>query len=181
MKVMIVGAGRLGSQVAFMTLLKIRPDKLILSDIKDVSGDILDLQHACRGLGIKTKITKRKEPCEFIIITCGTPRNKKIISMKSLLKINKPLIEQVIKDIRPFVRKDTKVIVMTNPVKELTELVEKLLPINLVASPENILMSMRNQKELGWKIVKTKGYTNFGPSVSAILLLEQLIKSNKKH
>jgi malate/lactate dehydrogenase len=50
MKIGIIGVGRIGSQIAFLSLMKFRPDKMILIDTKDLTGDTLDLQHACRGL-----------------------------------------------------------------------------------------------------------------------------------
>lgn len=177
MKIMIVGIGRLGSQVAFLALLRLRHQKLILSDVKDLSGDILDLKHACKGLNINTEITEKKEPCDFIIITAGAARNEKIKTHEELLKINTPLMKELIKDMKDCIEKDTKIIVMTNPVEEMTKLVKETLPENFVANPEKILMKMRDNKELGWEIVSTKGYSNFGPAVSAILLIEEINKN----
>ena len=177
MKVMVVGVGRLGSQVAFMVLITFKPQKLILSDVKDLSGDILDLQHACKGLGIKTEITEKKEPCDFIIITAGAARNEKIKTHEELLKINTPLMKELIKELKGCIEKDTKIIVMTNPVEEMTKLVKETLPENFVANPEKILMKMRDNKELGWEIISTKGYSNFGPAVSAILLIKEINKT----
>jgi len=177
MKIMIIGVGRLGSQVAFLALLRLKPQKLILSDVKDLSGDILDLKHACNGLSINAEITEKKEPCDFIIITAGTARNEKIKTHEELLKINTPLMKELIKDLKGCIEKDTKIIVMTNPVEEMTKLVKEILPGNFVANPEKILMKMRGNKELGWKIVSTKGYSNFGPAVSAILLIEEINKT----
>jgi malate/lactate dehydrogenase len=174
MKIMIIGIGRLGSTVAFLTLLRLKPEKLILSDIKDLTGDILDLQHACKGLGIKTKIITEREPCDFIVITAGFARNQKIKTHEELLKLNEPVIKEIINNINGCLKKDTKIIVMTNPVEEMTELVQELLPSYYVNNPEKILMKMRNNKELGWEIVSTKGYSNFGPAVSAVLLMERI-------
>jgi len=177
MKIMIIGGGgRLGSQIAFLSIIRLRPEKIILSDIKDLKGDILDLQHACNGLGIKTAVTTKKEPCDFIIITAGFPRSDKIKTHEELLKLNEPMIREVINSMDKYLKKDTKIIVMTNPAEKLTKLVQELLPNHYVTNSEKILMKMRDSQELGWEIVSTKGYSNFGPAVSAVLLIEELIK-----
>lgn len=178
MKIMIIGVGRLGSTVAFLTLLRLTPEKLILSDIKDLTGDILDLQHTCKGLGIKTKITTEREPCDFIVITAGFARNQKIKTHEELLKLNEPVIKEIINNLNGCLKKNTKIIVMTNPVKKITGIVKKLLPNYYVSNPEKILKKIRNNKELGWKIVSTKGYSSFGPTVSAVLLMEKLNGKN---
>jgi len=177
MKIMVIGVGRLGSQVAFLSLLKFKPEKIILSDIKNLSGDALDLKHACKGLNINTEITEKKEPCDFIIITAGAARSEKIKTHEELFKINAPLIKELIKDLNDCIEKDTKIIIMTNPVEEITKLVKELLPGHFVTNPEKILMKMRDNKELGWGIVSTKGYSNFGPAVSAILMIEEINKT----
>ena len=56
MKVMTVGVGKLGSQVAWHVLREFKPEKMLLVDIKNLDGDLLDLQHACEGMNIKTEI-----------------------------------------------------------------------------------------------------------------------------
>lgn len=177
MKIMIIGVGRLGSQIAFLSLLKFKPEKLILSDIRNLSGDILDLKHACKGLKIKTEVTAKKEPCDFIVITAGIARSQELKTHDELLKLNASKIEEIVKNLNSCLKKDTKIIVMTNPVEKITELVKKLLPNHYVDNPEKILMKMRDDKELGWKIVSTKGYSNFGPAVSAILLIEKIMNA----
>jgi malate/lactate dehydrogenase len=174
MKIMVIGVGRLGSQVAFLSLLRFKPEKLILSDVRDLSGDILDLKHACKGLKIKTEITTKKEPCDFIVIAAGMARSRDIKTHEELLKLNSPAVKKIVKNLNISLKKNTKIIVMTNPVEKITELIKKFLPNYYVDNPEEILMKMRGNKELGWKIVSTKGYSNFGPAVSAILLIEKL-------
>jgi len=176
MKIMVVGVGRLGSQVAFLMLLRLKPEKLILSDIKNLDGDILDLQHACKGLNIKTEITTKLEPCDFIIITAGFARDQNIKTHEELFKLNAPLVKEIVNNLDDCLKEDTKIIVMTNPEEEITKLIQKLLPKYYVKNPEEILMKMRDDKELGWEIVSKKGYSNFGPAVSAVLLIEKIIK-----
>ncbi|OGI12105.1 hypothetical protein A3K64_02090 [Candidatus Micrarchaeota archaeon RBG_16_36_9] len=174
MKILIKGVGRLGSQVAFLSMIKLKPEKILLSDIKDLNGDILDLNNAANGLNIKTEITDKLEPTDYLIICAGVSRNLNLKDFKQLYLLNEPIITNIITDVKPFLKKDTKIIVMTNPVNEITDLVKKLLPDYYVSNTEEFLLKIRNGKELGWEIIKTKGYTNFGPAVSAILLIEKL-------
>lgn len=169
MKIMVMGVGKLGSTVAFLSLF-LHPKKIILKDIKPLEGDLLDLRHAAKGLNIDTKITTKTEPCNYIIITAGIPRKKE----DDDLSINKDILNIVLLELNGYITSKTVIIVMTNPVKEMTEFVKCRLPDNLVTNPEKILMKMRNGKELGWDIIKTKGYSNWGPAVSCIKLIEVL-------
>ena len=179
MKIMIVGVGRLGSQVAFLTLLRFKPEKLILSDVMDLTGEVLDLQHASNGLGIKTEITTEKEPCDVVVIAAGVARNQKIKTHEELHELNTPIIKSIVPELKQYLKENTKIVVMTNPVEEMTKTVKELLPKHHVTNPEKILVKMRNSEELGWKIVSTKGYSNFGPAVSAVLLLEEMTATHK--
>jgi malate/lactate dehydrogenase len=174
MKILIAGSGRIGSQIAFLSMIRMKPEKIILSDVKDLTGDVLDLQNAGKGLGIKTEITTEKEPCDFIVLSAGMPRGPKLRSHDDLIAYNVPIIEDVVKGLEGCLKADSKIIVMTNPVEKMTEVVQKLLPGHTVTNPERILSDIRGSKELGWSIVSTKGYSNFGPAVSAVLLMEEL-------
>ena len=51
----------------------------------------------------------------------------------------------------------------------------RTIPENVrVINPEEILLKMRKGRELGWDIIKTKGYSNFGPAVSVYRLIHEL-------
>lgn len=171
MKVLIIGVGRLGSTIAWEVCKEINPEKVMLYDIKDLSGDMLDLKHACKGYGINTTITDKREKADIIIISAGHPR----INMDdNLFDKNFPIIEDAYRIIKQVLKTDTKIIVMTNPVIDMTEIMRKLLPNHMVECPEKILNEMRRGKELGWDIIKTKGYTNFGAAVSCVKLIKKL-------
>lgn len=172
MKIMVVGVGRLGSQVAFMAMLKLKPENIILSSRKDLSGDILDLQHAAKGMGINTTITDKKEPADFIVITSGIANTPVFNEEKMLEPLNRPILKKV--DLNGCTNSNTTVIIMTNPVHEMTDHARKLWPDLKVVNPEDILLKIRNGEDYGSKIIKTKGYTNFGAAVSAVLLIEQI-------
>lgn len=172
MKIMIVGVGRLGSTIAWMILREVQPNELILNDIIDLEGEILDLQHACNGLGIHTKITRELKPASYIIITAGYPRTKDSEDYRE--EENRKILYSVMEMIRPYLKDYTKIIVMTNPVVSMTEFVQEQLPAQFVFNPEEELMEIRKNEELGWKILQSKGYTNWGPAISVVNLIKHL-------
>jgi malate/lactate dehydrogenase len=176
MKVIVAGVGKLGSTVAFAVGLLNHPKKIMLHDIKHLDGDIIDLRNAF-GDGIE--VTGEMEAADFLIITAGYPRDPvKFKTMDSLIEINKKVMESVLAKLGQYIKKDTNVIVMTNPVESMTEFVaEKLKGTGaLVASPEKYLMTLRKNEEVGWKIISTKGYTNFGPAMSCTMLIDEMAK-----
>ncbi len=170
MKIMVIGVGKLGSQVAFMLMLRLKPEKIVLACRKNLRGDILDLQHAAKGLGINTVITDRKEPVDFIVITSGVANTPIFGDEKALDPLNRPILKEI--DLGGCTKPSTAVIIMTNPVHEMTEFAKKLWPDLKVINAEDILLKMRDGKDYGWEIIKTKGYTNFGAAVSVALLIE---------
>ena len=159
MKVIVAGVGKLGSTVAFAVGLINRPEKIMLYDIKDLEGDVIDLDNA---LGRSVVITDRLEPADILIIAAGRGRDKeKYKTMDSLVEVNRPMVEDILSKMEPYVTKETVVIVMTNPVETMTEHVSNLLEGKgvTVVSPEKQLMELRKGEEVGWRIVSTKGYS----------------------
>ena len=179
MKLMIIGVGKLGSQVAFVSMLRLRPEKIMLVGRRSMHGDILDLQHAAAGLNIKTVVTDKKEPADFIIITAGVANTPDFLDEKSLEPINKPILGKV--DLEGCTKPGTSVVIMTNPVHEMTAYAKELWPGVKIINPESFLLKMRGGKDYGTEIIKTKGYTNFGAAVSAALLIESMVNSGKGH
>jgi malate/lactate dehydrogenase len=174
MKVIVAGVGRLGSTVAFTVGILNRPEKIMLYDIKDLEGDILDLDNA---LGRTVMITDKLEPTDILIITAGQSRDKENFkTMDSILEVNRATVSSVVAKMEPYITSDTIVIVMTNPVESMAEHVSNLLSEKniTVLSPEKQLMELRKNSEVGWKIISTKGYTNFGPAMSCAMLIEEL-------
>jgi malate/lactate dehydrogenase len=177
MKLLIAGVGHLGSQIAMVSAMLLRPEKIILYDTKPLHGDILDLQHACKGLGLGTEITERIEAVDYVVITAGAPyRSSEEEHSHKFYTTNLEVIKEVIHKLsvsKAFGAR-TKLIVMTNPVIEITEEVKKLYPKMHVSNPEKHLMDMRDGKELGMEIIKTKGYTSFGAAISCVKQIEEL-------
>jgi malate/lactate dehydrogenase len=173
MKILVMGCGHLGSEVAMQALIHLKPTKLMLYDIKKLEGDMLDLQHACKGLGLSTEITDKLEPADFIIMCAGKPRHKED---DDLYQVNADIVLISLHKARAALTRNTKIIMLSNPVLELTELL-MTYHANPVYNPEEILKEMRGGKELGWQIIKSgKGYSSLGPSVACIRLIKQLEK-----
>ncbi len=170
MKIGIIGVGRMGSAVAMLSLMKFRPGKIILIDIKDLSGDMLDLQHAANGLGIRTKFSTKWERADVYVLCAGKARDKNNKAMAVLWKHNKKIVDSLIPKLKKYAK---KVIVSTNP----SDVAYRYLRSNGVNgySYESILSAMRGRKKSGWHIIKTKGYTNFGPAVAVIKLMEEIL------
>jgi len=170
MKIGIIGIGRIGSQIAFLSLMRFKPDKMILIDNKDLSGDILDLQHACRGLWIDTKFSTKWERADVYVLCAGKARDEKMRSMTALWKENKKIVDSLIPKLRKYAK---RIIVVTNPAENIYEY---MMSKNLNAfETESILVKMRNGEKSGWKIIMTKGYTNFGPAVATVKLMERVL------
>lgn len=181
MKVTIIGIGNIGRQIAFCTLAFLRPDKLVLHDVEETSGDVLDLQHAARGLKLKTKITDKPDfsNSDFFVVSAGYPRGPERKKMEELEDINKAIVKEVIeRHILPSFSEGSKVIMVTNPVEKLTDWARENYPQLNIHNPEEILMDFRQGEELGWKIVSTKGYSDFGPAVATVELMKKLKQKN---
>jgi len=172
MRIQIIGIGRLGSQIAFCCLAFLKVKELWLDDIKDLTGDILDLKHAKAGLEVKTRIKEgRAKKPNIIIISAGFPRNEMDKTMNSIYYKNRRLLDEVLKDLPDSV----PVIMATNPVSQLTSWATKRYGVwNRFYNAEEILREYRDGKNQGWEIVKTKGYSNFGPAMAIIELIRRL-------
>ncbi|MBU0530062.1 MAG: hypothetical protein ABIH52_02300 [Candidatus Aenigmatarchaeota archaeon] len=179
MIIQIIGIGRLGSQLAFCCLLLLKTDVLALHDIKDLAGDLMDLEHAKEGYNhvhkepCKTEIKKGIIPADFIIVTAGQPRRDDITD-DQLLEINKKILEDIFKKMKTNL--ETHIIIATNPVKELTEWAQKTYPKHIIHNAEDHILKYRKGVDLGPEIRKIKGYTNFGPAISIIEKIQELSK-----
>ena len=170
MKIGIIGVGRMGSAVAMLSLMRFKPAKLILIDVKDLSGDILDLQHAANGLGIKTKFSTKWERADVYVLCAGKARDKNNKAMAMLWEHNRPIVDSLIPKLKKYAK---AVIVSTNP----SDVVYNYLRSSGINaySYESILSEARGRKKSGWHIIRTKGYTNFGPATAAVKLMERIL------
>jgi len=129
-KISIVGAGGVGSNLAFTLLNRLPINELSLIDIDAglAKGVALDLED-CRGsLGFSTKIKGGNrfsdlKGSDIVVITAGVPR-KKGMTRLDLLKINSKIAKEVAREIKKFAPLAI-VIPITNPLDFITYLVAK--------------------------------------------------------
>jgi len=119
MKIQLFGVGRLGSQIAFDCLAFLKPQELWLDDVKELSGDVLDLRHSARGLGLDTKIEAGViEDPDYVIISAGKPRDPNTKDMGLLLDTNKKIVGDIITS---KIKGNRKIIIATNPTDVLID------------------------------------------------------------
>jgi L-lactate dehydrogenase len=129
MKVAIIGAGRVGSSLAFTLLVKNAVNEITLVDInKEKSeGEALDLKHGLSSLpysvGIKTKDISEIKDADLIVITAGIPR-KPGETRLDLLKKNASLVKEISQKIS-YYNKKALLFVISNPVDVMTYVVLK--------------------------------------------------------
>ncbi len=130
-KVTIIGAGMVGSTIAYSLVMRDSAEEIAMIDInqKLVESQVMDLQHAVPFVG-QTKIKAGNyEDCadsRVAIITCGAAQ-KKGETRLDLVGKNAQIIKQVVPQI--FKQNPDIVLVMvTNPVDVLTRLAISLFP-----------------------------------------------------
>ncbi len=156
-KISIIGAGSVGSTIAYALLLKNIAAEIMLVDVDEIRcrGEILDLSDALPFCGpslIHAGSTKNVQESEIIIIAAGKrqqPGQERIV----LLKENKKIIESIMRSIQPL-RKDAIIIVVTNPVDLITRYAQELsnLPTSQVFGSGTFLDTQRLRGALSRKI-----------------------------
>ncbi len=156
-KISIIGAGSVGSTIAYALLLKNIVAEIVLVDIDEIRcrGEVLDLSDTLSFCGpsfIHSGSTKDVQTSEIIIIAAGKrqqPGQERI----TLLKENKKVIESIIHSIQPL-RKDAIIIVVTNPVDLITRYTQELssLPTSQVFGSGTFLDTQRLRGALSKKI-----------------------------
>ncbi len=126
MKISIIGAGRVGSTIAFSLLVRKLADKLVLIDIAEdlVKGEALDLRQAQSGVGTNIKITGTTDyslasGSDVIVITAGVGR--KIGETRlDLAKKNSDIMKGIIGKVKE--NRDSILFIVSNPVDIMTHL-----------------------------------------------------------
>ena len=134
-KISIIGAGGVGSTLAFNVLSWLAPKELVLIDINQdlAKGVALDLEDTRGFLGFSTKVVGGKNysaisKSDIIIFTAGVAR-KKGMTRLDLLKINSGVAKDVSKKIKKFAPKSI-IIVVTNPLDIITYVIAKETKFN---------------------------------------------------
>jgi L-lactate dehydrogenase len=123
MKVSIIGAGRLGSTLAYtLTLKDIVREVTLIDDNKDRSkGEMLDISHGISLTGytrVKTADYDSVKDADIIVITAGIPR-KQGESRLDLNKKNVHILKQIVENIIKY-NTDCILFVVSNPVDIMT-------------------------------------------------------------
>jgi len=124
-KISIIGAGGVGSTLAFNVLAWLAPKELVLIDICEdlVKGVALDLEDTRGFLGFSTKVRGSKNyslinNSDIVIVTAGISRRKGMTRL-DLLKINAGVAKDVSKEIKKLAPAAI-IIVVTNPLDFIT-------------------------------------------------------------
>lgn len=157
LNIAIIGAGRVGSTIAFSLIMRNLTRTIMLVDINDAqcTGQVDDLSDAL-AFSTTSEIYKgslqEAGQADIAIIAAGIPQ-KPGQSRIDLLKTNYTIIKNIIAEMSPL-RNDLVIIVVTNPVDILTYVVQKntSLPKNQIFGSGTLLDSLRIQGLIGKKI-----------------------------
>ncbi len=156
-KIVIIGAGSVGSTTAYALALKNIAAEIILVDIDETRchGEILDLSDSLAFDGtskIRSGSATDAAQADIIIIAAGKAQ-KPGETRRDLLYINKKIIIDIFTTIKPI--NPTAIIIMvTNPVDVLTALAQSLsgLPLNQVFGTGTFLDTLRLRGIIAEKI-----------------------------
>lgn len=147
-KIVVVGAGMVGSTTAFTLLLRGRATELVLIDYnkEKAFGDALDMNHAMPFIGKTTVRAGDYEDCagaDIIIIAAGAAQ-KPGETRLDLLKKNVGIFEGIVDNIVKFT-KDAIILVATNPVDIMSYFTWKRsgYPMNRVVGSGTLLDTAR--------------------------------------
>ncbi len=129
-KISIIGAGAVGSTIAYALMLKNVAAEINLVDVDEIRcrGEILDLSDALSFCGpslIRGETAKNAGKSDIIIIAAGKrqePREDRI----TLLNANKKIIKSILQELQP-INKESIIIIVTNPVDILTLYAQELI------------------------------------------------------
>ncbi len=160
-KVGIVGAGNVGSSVAFILAMNGHCHEIVLRDNKPgiARGKALDMCQAAAAGRSHSIVTVADNPedlkdCDIIVITAGSPR-KPGMSRDDLLLINAKIMREVCIDIKKY-SPNAIVIIVTNPLDAMTYVAYKTLGfsrsrvIGMAGILDSARMSSFIQEKLGY-------------------------------
>ncbi len=130
-KVTIIGAGMVGSTVAYSLVLQDIVDEIALIDLNEdlVKAQVMDLEHSVPFIGNTEVKVGSYEDCvdsEVVVITCGSAQ-KEGETRLDLVQKNAKIIKSIVPEI--FQKNPEAVLVMvTNPVDVLTNLAISMFP-----------------------------------------------------
>ncbi|GIP17825.1 L-lactate dehydrogenase 1 [Paenibacillus montaniterrae] len=153
-KVVIIGAGFVGSTTAYTLMLRNRVNELVLIDANHAkaAGDALDMNHGMPYIGGAKLWAGGYEDCagaEIIIITAGAAQRPGE-TRTDLLKRNADIFDSIIKQILPY-NQEAILLIATNPVDIMAYVTLKKSgwPVNRVIGSGTLLDSARFRYLLG--------------------------------
>lgn len=124
-RVGIVGAGNVGSTVAYSLAMKGACHEIILRDnkIEIAKGKALDMSQAASAIRSHTVVSVAESMtqmtnCDVVVVTAGSPRLPGM-SRDDLLMINAKITREVLRDIKKY-SPDAIVIMVSNPLDAMT-------------------------------------------------------------
>ncbi len=162
----IIGAGRVGSTVAF-DLLKDHIDDVVLIDLAEelAKGEALDMMQAAPAIEFDGRIRGTKDLSEMqgsdlVIVIAGQAR-KPDQTRIDLMNNNARIIRSIVKDVAKYAP-DCKLMVVTNPVDIMTYIARKEsgLPPNHVFGMGNILDTQRFRTYIAQELNVSREDTN---------------------
>jgi L-lactate dehydrogenase len=129
-KISIIGAGAVGSTIAYALILNKVAAEICLIDVNEIRcrGEILDLSDAIPFSGpslIHGETAKNAGKSDIIIIAAGK-RQEPGEDRIALLNTNKKIIKSILQEIQP-INKESIIIMVTNPVDILTLYAQELI------------------------------------------------------
>ena len=147
-KVAIIGAGFVGSSIAYALTIRNLANDIVLIDIdpKRAMGEAMDIQHGIPYMGrssVRAGDYSDCKNCDLIIITAGRPR-KPGETRLDMISDNIGILKNVVDQIKPHYTHSV-IMVVSNPVDIMTYMVDKWmgLPNGMVFGTGCILDTSR--------------------------------------
>ena len=196
-KLAIIGAGAVGSTLAFAAAQRGVAREIVLEDIakERVEAEVLDMQHGSSFFPT-VSIAGSDDPeicrdADMIVITAG-PRQKpgqsRLELVGATINILKAIIPGLVK-----VAPNAIYMLITNPVDIATHVAQKIsgLPANQVFGSGTNLDSARlrfliaqqtgvNVKNAAYKIINGKGATNYAIGMSGVDIIEAVMRDSNR-
>lgn len=123
-KVIVIGDGMVGSAISYTLLIKSDIQEIGIIDINEekTMGDVLDMNHAMSLASPKIiKVSKYEDikDAHIIVITAGA-NQKENETRIDLLEKNKRIFDSIFAQMKPYLNKNSVVLIVTNPVDILS-------------------------------------------------------------
>lgn len=175
----IIGAGSVGSAIAYSLLLRRIASSLILVDIDTAlcEAQVQDLSDATflSNVSIKAGTAKDARNCDIIIVSAGA-KQKPGDTRLDLIERNYKVLKSVIEDLKP-IRKDAILLIVANPVDILTLFAQRLsgLPRQQVLGSGTLLDSIRLKRILANKIQVSGSVFGVSPGLTCVQVSDSSI------